>query len=66
MSEGNNPPVRSKFDRSHGHGLPATKVDLVHSSIPATGTTVAGHNEHGAKYPQRSTLTLGKGEHKGR
>lgn len=63
MSE-SNPPVHSKFDRSHGHGLPVKHVDLVHSSIPPTGTTVAGHNEHGHKYPQRSTLSLGKGEHK--
>lgn len=59
-----NPPVQSKFDKSHGHGVPFTPVSHPGATAPLTGTKVAGHNENGHKYPTKSTLTLGKGEHK--
>lgn len=63
MSE-SNPKVESKFDRSHGKGLIAKHVSLVGATAPPTGTTVAGHNENGAKYPTKGNGKLGHNQFK--
>lgn len=47
-----NPPVQSKFDRSHGKGLKPPHLSWPGAVAPQTGTTVAGHNANGAKYPR--------------
>lgn len=64
MSEYSNPPVHSKFDRSHGKGVPVKHVSRVEGAQPVSGTKRAGFTELGARIPTKSTLTLGKGEHK--
>jgi hypothetical protein len=65
MSEYSNPPVHSKFDRSHGKGVPVKHVSMVEGAQPVSGTKKAGFTENGAMLPRKSTLTLGKGEHRG-
>lgn len=46
-----NPPVRSKFDRSHGMGLKAPHLSHPGEVAPETGTKVRGFTEHGHMLP---------------
>lgn len=59
-----NPPVQSKFDRSHGMGLTPPHLSHPGETAPQSGTKVAGHTENGHKIPYKGTLKLGKGEHR--
>jgi hypothetical protein len=45
-----NPPVHSKFDRSHGHGLKPPHATLG-GMAPMSGTKVPGHTESGHRLP---------------
>lgn len=58
------PPIRSKFDRSHGKGLKAPHMSHPGGTAPVTGTTVAGHTENGAKYPSKGNGKLGHNQFK--
>jgi hypothetical protein len=51
MEHNENPPVRSKFDKSRGKGLPAPHIGHPGATAPLTGTTIPGHNENGHKLP---------------
>lgn len=48
----NNPPVRSKFDKSHGHGLPAPHLSHPGEVAKETGSKHAGFTENGHMLPK--------------
>lgn len=54
---GNNPAVRSKFDKSHGKGLPAPHLSFPGQTAPVTGTKVGGFNPNGRMVPKEVTKT---------
>jgi hypothetical protein len=54
-----NPPVRSKFDKSHGKGLPAPHLKHPGQVAPDTGTRVPGHTENGHQLPIHRSLPMG-------
>jgi hypothetical protein len=55
----NNPPVRSKFDKSQGKGLPAPHLKHPGEIAKDTGTRMPGHNENGHKLPAERSVGLG-------
>ena len=57
-----NPAVHSKFDRSHGRGIPAPHVGHPGGTLSITGTKIPGHNENGRLEPR--SVDPGVGPHK--
>ena len=54
-----NPPVRSKFDKSQGKGLPAPHLKHPGEVAKETGSRHPGHNENGHKLPTERSVGLG-------
>jgi hypothetical protein len=60
-----NPSVRSKFDKSHGKGLPAPHLKHPGETAKPTGTKMPGHTENGHKLPVERGLSKGSHLHHG-
>jgi hypothetical protein len=56
-----NPPVRSKFDKSQGKGLPAPHLSSPGKTAKVTGSSHSGHTENGHKLPTERSVGLGGG-----
>jgi hypothetical protein len=54
-----NPTVRSKFDKSHGHGLPAPHLKPPGEVAKETGSSHPGHTENGHKLPVERSHGMG-------
>lgn len=54
-----NPPVRSKFDKSQGKGLPAPHLKHPGETAKETGSTYPGHTSNGHKMPTERTHGFG-------
>jgi hypothetical protein len=60
---GNNPPVRSKFDRSRGKGLKAPHLSHPGEVAKESGSGHAGFMDSGHMMPKDVTPRLGTGSH---